>query len=196
MAQFFDLLGFVSELIQRHHRRHAFVLITALAREMNAAPAGRAFLCACAAKVDRIIRGDGCGSRAAVRAARAAIRERFRIHRRIGQWRICSAMDDQRRRRGPKITAECKGSHCDNGDHDEWFRAPAAQSHHAVFALRAVKHRAPARSRQSCAAIGAEVGVAQCGSLQEAAGLYQLRPNLPVRLRSLLSPFARNLHAR
>jgi hypothetical protein len=47
--------GFDDELVQRHHRGHAFVLEAPFSGRMNAAAAGRTFLCPRAADVDLVV---------------------------------------------------------------------------------------------------------------------------------------------
>lgn len=120
-----DRAGFVlvlsridHQLFQRHHRRLALVLITALARKMHAAFAWRAFLGARAAEVNLIVEARRARPLASSRIGNTAGPDPTQVDRQIRKGRICRPINGERSRRGPQGAAERKRGGYDSSKHN------------------------------------------------------------------------------
>ena len=139
-------LRFGHQLIQRQHRRHTLVLITALAGKVHAALARRTLFCARAADVKKLWCRSGlprtrvCDFRSSpllilIDPPGAIIR----LDRRVGERGICRALNNQWRRRRAQISAHRKGRHGNHDDNSERQGKinPARRNHPQVAHERA-----------------------------------------------------------
>ena len=157
-------LRFGHQLIQRQHRRHTLVLITALAGKVHAALARRALFCARAADVKKLWCRSGlprtrvCDFRSSpllilIDPPGAIIR----LDRRVGERGICRALNNQWRRRRAQISAHRKGRHGNHDDNSErQGKINPACPTRAIITKSRTKERPPSCSRQARAAFSTE----------------------------------------